>query len=114
MAWNTRICVVPASLAATAPTSGLRKIARDRVRLVVDVVVVPLHRSVRRLPVGQVRRPLRQRAVPVPGVELVAGLDERVDLVVAEQLAGQVPAVLLVVLDFGVRGQQVEFGRASA
>jgi hypothetical protein len=80
--------------------------AGDAVVLVVHVVVVTLHIALGRVPVGQLRRPQRQRAIALPRVVPLGRREQRVDLIVGEQLLAEVPAVLGVELDIGVRRQQ--------
>jgi hypothetical protein len=83
--------------------------AGDAVVLVVHVVVVALHIALGRVPVGQLRRPQRQRAIALPRVVPVRRREQRVDLIVGEQLLAEIPAVLGVELDIGVRRQQRAF-----
>ena len=75
---------------------------RDAVVLVVDVVVVPLHVALGRVPVGQLRRPQRQGAIALSRVVPLGSREQLVDLIVGEQLLAEVPAVLGVELDIGI------------
>jgi hypothetical protein len=83
------------------PDERLAQQPGDAVVLVVHVVVVPLHVALGRVPVGQLRRPQRQRAIALARVVPLARRDQLVDLVVGEQLLAEVPAVLGVERDIG-------------
>jgi hypothetical protein len=64
---------------------GLAQDAAYFLALIVDVVVVPQHRTIRWLPVRQIRRPDGQAAVTMTGVEAIARRGQRVGLGVVKQ-----------------------------